>query len=197
MPVKRTARHRRKTRGGQGPNVPTTKSGGRRPDDFGQRSKASQQLTTGGHKKTRGGLSRKHRHTVRNSKPAITVGLIYANWCTHCQHLKPEWKKMKKGMRGTNCHYLEIEDADHHKDRKIAHVNSRLKGGKLEANGYPTVFKVKGGKLEYYQGERTAQAMQQWFKGGSAEVPQQEPSLMQRVFGGQKGGCGCGKSLFT
>ena len=148
-------------------------------------------------KKTRGGLSRKHRNTVRKSKSAITVGLIYANWCGHCQHLKPEWKKMKKGMRGTNCHYLEIEDADHHKDRKIAHVNSILKTGKLEANGYPTVFKVKGGKLEYYQGERTAQAMQQWFKGGSAEVPQQEPSLMQRVFGGQKGGCGCGKSLFT
>jgi len=104
--------------------------------------------TVNRHKKTRGGRSRKHRHTVRNSKPAITVGLIYANWCGHCQHLKPEWKKMKKGMRGMNCHYLEIEDADHHKDRKIAHVNSRLKTGKLEANGYPTIFRIKGGKLE-------------------------------------------------
>jgi hypothetical protein len=113
--------------------------------------------------------------------------------------LKPEWKKMKKGMRGMNCNYLEVEDADPHKDRKIAHVNSRLKGEKLVANGYPTVFKIKDGNLDYYQGERTAQAMQQWFKGGSAELPQleQEPNLMQRVFGGQKGGCGCGKSLFT
>jgi hypothetical protein len=153
------------------------------------------------HKKTRGGLSRKHRHTVRKSKPAITVGLIYANWCTHCQHLKPEWKKMKKGMRGTNCHYLEIEDADHHKDRKIAHVNSRLKTGKLEANGYPTIFKVKGGNLDYYGGERNAKSLQQWFKGGSVEQPQpqpqpqpQEPTLMQSMFGGQKGGCDCGNN---
>ena len=196
MPVKRTARHRRKTRGGQGPNVPTTKSGGRRPDDFGQRSKASQQLTTGGVSRPASFGSRKHRRTIKNRKPAITVGLIYANWCQHCTALKPEWKKMKKGMNGMNCHYLEIEDADPHKDRKIADVNTHLKGEKLVANGYPTVFKVKGGNLEYYQGERSSQAMQQWFKGGSVEQPQphQDPTLMERMFGGQKGGCGCGNS---
>ena len=68
MPVKRTARHRRKTRGGQGPNVPTTKSGGRRPDDFGQRSKASQQLTTGGVSRPAsfGGKSRKQKKNKGN-----------------------------------------------------------------------------------------------------------------------------------
>jgi thiol-disulfide isomerase/thioredoxin len=154
-------------------------------------------------KKTKGG-SRKYRHTIKNRKPAITVGLIYANWCGHCQALKPEWKAMKKGMRGMNCHYLEIEDADPHKDRKIAHVNSRLKQGKLEANGYPTIFKIKGGDLEYYQGERSSNALSQWFKGGGIntekEDQEQEPTMMQRMFGGklQKGGdCGCGaKSIF-
>ena len=152
--------------------------------------------------KKRGGYH-KHRHTVRKSKSAVTVGLIYANWCGHCQALKPEWKRMKKGMRGMNCHYLEIEDADPHKVRKIAHVNSRLKKGKLEANGYPTVFKIKGGNLEYYQGERSAREMQQWFKGGynkaeqeqEQEQEQKAPTMLERVFGGneQKGGCGCEK----
>jgi len=107
---------------------------------------------------------------------------------------------MKKGMRGVNCHYLEIEDSDKHKDRKIAHVNSRLKGEKLVANGYPTIFKIQGGNLEYYQGERNAQELQQWFKGGDAQqgAAPSEP-LVQQLFGGkkQKGGCGCGsKSAF-
>jgi len=182
MPVKRTVHRHKKTRGGQV-------------------SKRAQQLTSGGAKHPEKFGSRKHRHTIRKSKPSITVGLIYANWCGHCNALKPEWKKMKKGMRGMNCHYLEVEDADPNKDRKIADVNSRLKGEKLVANGYPTVFKVKGGNLEYYQGERTAQAMQQWFKGGSAPQQQQqqemkaEPTLIQRVFGGQKGGCDCDKKF--
>jgi hypothetical protein len=148
-------------------------------------------------KKVNGG-SRKHRQTLKRGKPVITVGLIHASWCGHCQALKPEWKKMKKGMHGTNCNYLEIEDSDPHKDRKIAHVNSRLKGEKLVANGYPTVFKIRGGNLEYYQGERSAPALQQWFKGGNAQIEpvtqeQQEPSLLNKLFGGkkQKGGCGC------
>jgi len=42
--------------------------------------------------------------------------------------------------------------------------------------------------------------MQQWFKGGSAEQPQErEPTLMERMFGGQKGGCDCNKDtgVFT
>ena len=151
-------------------------------------------------KKTRGG-TRKFRKTVKNAGPAMTVGLIYANWCGHCNALKPEWKKMKQGMRGSNCQYLEIEDSDPHKDRKIAHVNSRLKGGKLVANGYPTVFKIKGGQIDYYQGERTASALQQWFKGGSGEPKQElvQESLMQRFFGGkkQKGGCGCNAGAGT
>ena len=139
---------------------------------------------------------RKNHSTRKHMKPSMTVGLIYANWCGHCQALKPEWKKMKRGLHGTNCHYLEIDDSDDHKDRKIAHVNTRLTSGKLTINGYPTVFKIKDGVLEYYQGERSSPAMAQWFKGGSAK---QDLTAMQRFFGGkkQKGGCGCGqKSIF-
>lgn len=144
-------------------------------------------------KKMKGG-SRKHRHTLKRGKPVITVGLIHASWCGHCKALIPEWKQMKKGLRGTNCNYLEIEDSDKHKDRKIAHVNSRLKGEKLVANGYPTIFKIRGGNLEYYPGERSAPAMQQWFKGGNAQQQQQQqevPShtILGKIFGG---GCGCG-----
>ena len=152
----------------------------------------------GGFQKTRN-----TRNTRKHMKPSITVGLIYANWCGHCQALKPEWKNMKKELRGTDCQYLEIEDSDHHKDRKIAHVNSRLKTGKLAIEGYPTVFRIKNGVLEYYQGTRAASAMAQWFKGGSVkqeQEPGQEQGMMQRLFGGkkQKGGdCGCGqKSIF-
>jgi thiol-disulfide isomerase/thioredoxin len=151
-------------------------------------------------KKVVGGFSRKNRVTLKKySKPTITVGLIHASWCHHCLALKPEWKKMKKGLRNTNCQYLEIEDSDPHKDRKIAHVNSRLKGEKLVANGYPTIFYIKGGNLEYYNGERTSDSLQQWVKGGKSKQEEQkqqlEPGVVQRFFGG--GDCGCGtNSIF-
>ena len=124
------------------------------------------------------------RFTSKRAKPVVTVGLIYASWCGHCQALKPEWKKMKKGKK---CHFIEIEDSDRQKDLKIANINKRLIGEKLSVSGFPTIFKIKGGKIEYYQGERSAGAMQTWISGGSNEVPELVPSMMQRMFGG----CGC------
>lgn len=150
-------------------------------------------------KRTTGGFSRKNRRTLKNQRKPVTIGLIHASWCGHCQMLLPEWKKMKASMRGANYNYLEIEDSDPHKDRKIALVNSRLKGDKLAVNGYPTIYKVHNGKLEYYQGERTAHAMQKWFSDGAAHAVE-DRTVMQRFFGGkkQKGGdCGCGKSIFN
>ena len=138
-------------------------------------------------------ILKNNRRTIKHhAKSVITVGLIHAKWCTHCIALQPEWKQMKKGLRGANYKYLEIEDSDKHKDHKIANVNHRLKGEKLVANGYPTIFKIRGGNLQYYQGERNSQSMQQWFKGGNAQQQQQEvlsPTIFGKMFGG---GCGCG-----
>jgi len=103
------------------------------------------------------------------SNPIVTVGLIYANWCGHCQALKPEWKKMKYNIMKTPSYkkgmykFIEIEDSDKMKDQKINNMNSYLKGEKLTANGYPTIFKIKGGKLQYYTNDRTAPELQNWF----------------------------------
>ena len=141
--------------------------------------------------------TRKNRGNKTQKKHAglITIGLIYANWCGHCQSLKPEWKKMKYNIMKTPSYkrgvykFMEIEDADKSKDSKMNAINSRLQGEKLAANGYPTIFKIHGGKLNYYEGGRDANALQSWFL--SNKQPMQSPpprnvqSLFQRMFGGK------------
>ena len=42
----------------------------------------------------------------------------------------------------------------------------------LNANGYPTLFKIQNGKVEYYNGAREKEAMKSWFiivNGGSKQ----------------------------
>ena len=113
--------------------------------------------------------NRKHR-TRRNHHPyhkPILVGLIFANWCGHCQSLKPHWASMKKSLANHPTFkkfgaIIEIEDSDTKKEHKIANINATVKGEKLVANGYPTIFKKKGGAIEYYGGEREANALTSW-----------------------------------
>lgn len=91
----------------------------------------------------------------------IIIGKVYANWCGHCQHLKPEWSKMKNELRSKkmekNCmfEFVEIEEneLDSYKERFP----------QLNVSGYPTIFKNNGDdQLEYYNGDRTSSEMSNW-----------------------------------
>jgi len=112
----------------------------------------------------------KKNNGQKNGHSTIIVGLIYANWCGHCQALKPEWQKMKSNMNKGNYQFHEIEDSDKLKDYKINKINKKIRNGKLSANGYPTIFKVKGGNIEYYGGERTSDQMGGFFVGDNKMV---------------------------
>jgi thiol-disulfide isomerase/thioredoxin len=143
-----------------------------------------------------------HRKTLKNykQKPKVIIGLVYANWCGHCQLLKPEWKNMKSKLKssklGNKHHFVEIEDSDHKKDKKINKINTHIKNGsKLRIEGYPTIFKIKGGNLEYYKGGRNSDEMFKWFSGGQNQQPELKQQLQKQpqknminMFGGD---CGC------
>jgi thiol-disulfide isomerase/thioredoxin len=103
--------------------------------------------------------------------------LIFAEWCGHCQALKPEWARMKEsldnhpGFKKRGGIIIEIEDSDPEKDIKIDNINKKINSGtKLQANGYPTIFKKTGGMIEYYEGGRSADEMRAWFLGGNGIV---------------------------
>jgi thiol-disulfide isomerase/thioredoxin len=94
----------------------------------------------------------------------IIIGKVYANWCGHCQHLKPEWLKMKKELRSKkmskNCifEFVEIEEND-----AIGMNNFKQRFPQLNVSGYPTIFKNNGDdQLEYYNGDRTSSEMSHW-----------------------------------
>jgi len=93
-----------------------------------------------------------------------TIVLVYANWCPHCQTMKPEWNEMKNNL-GMDFEIIEIEDSDFDKDMKIKNIeDNKLKGEHIEIMGYPTMFKIHNGHADYYGGSRIASEMVKWAK---------------------------------
>jgi thiol-disulfide isomerase/thioredoxin len=121
-------------------------------------------------------------------KPKIIIGKVYADWCGHCQLLKPEWKKMKNYIRAKKGKHgiLFVEIEEKQMDRKLKQLKADY-GLEVTANGYPTLFKFENGKVEYYNGNRQSNALSKWvLRGGSGDNQNHIPGLMMDVQGGSR-----------
>ena len=106
--------------------------------------------------------------TRRNRNPIktvpVTIGKIWAKWCPHCIRLIPAWDKMKKLVDKNSKvkpEYMEVEESELYKIQQFNQTNPN--GTFIDsARGYPTIYKIVGGKVEYYAGDRDPRAMAEW-----------------------------------
>jgi hypothetical protein len=106
----------------------------------------------------------------------ITVGKIYSIGCGHCTNMEKDWDNMKESLKkgGQNINVLEFETQ---KDAaKLEKYKNDLKNQNIELvyDGVPTIFRVHGGKIDYYNGERKASLMETWTKGTERTKLKQE-----------------------
>ena len=76
--------------------------------------------------------------------------LFYAPWCGHSRKLAPEYERVAADLAGT----LAVARADGTEAEELA--------TRLDVKGYPTVFFVRDGETDEYDGERTAGALGAW-----------------------------------
>lgn len=93
----------------------------------------------------------------------IDVLLIHANWCGHCQHLLPEWKKMKETLKDNkNISVHEIENGDSDKEHRLTELGKRTGGNKISVRGFPTILRFENGEMTEFKGKRTAAELAKW-----------------------------------
>lgn len=124
-------------------------------------------------------------------KPVVVV-LIFAKWCSHCQNFKPTWDAfVKENATHNEIDLREIEDVV--LDSELSKLNRELFGGDGEnggtksgekidgGRGFPTLVKVEGGKISYYEQERSPEMLAKWI-GHNIKIPSVSKST------GMKGG---------
>ena len=90
----------------------------------------------------------------------IVVGKLYMVGCGHCEMLEQPWNEMKKKVGGKVMFAEDIEAAE---TNKLAELNDKHESNVEVQGGYPTIYKIKhGGKVEYYNRERTAKELIRW-----------------------------------
>ena len=88
------------------------------------------------------------------------VGKLYMVGCGHCKMLVEPWNEMKKKIGKKVMVAGDIEAAENH---KLDQLNKQHRTKVEVQGGYPTIYKIKrGGKVEYYNGERTASKLIGW-----------------------------------
>jgi thiol-disulfide isomerase/thioredoxin len=132
----------------------------------------------------------KSSHNKPTSITSKVVALFHADWCGHCQSLKPEWKKFQETIiqqKGSKpIKIVTMEESDKGKQTFIDEINKGIIGKPLEINGFPTIVKQEGGKLEYYSGKRDSESLTKW-----ASLPIHPPKqgllkMGARMFGGKR-----------
>jgi len=117
-----------------------------------------------------------HRHKL---KPQITVvyGKLYSNTCGHCIALEPIWKQVDDHFKHHNRKfphsrviYKEVAIENSHLGVGIAEANNTYLSNsptKIESPmGFPTIFRIYDGKLEYFNGNRDYNTLVRWFSRG-------------------------------
>jgi protein disulfide-isomerase A6 len=89
-------------------------------------------------------------------KTKPTIILFYADWCPHCQAMKPAWGGIKrKYAKNKKVNLFEVEH------QSLDMVPKKYK----KIQGFPTIQTIKGGKLksEYY-GNRSKEDIDKYIK---------------------------------
>ena len=97
------------------------------------------------------------------------VGKLYANWCGACKALEDNWSKMKAQVGG-KVKFNDIESEN--MDAELKKFNAENNTNVALQGGYPTIYKVEGTNVSYYEGDRSVDDMAKWAlekKGGKSK----------------------------
>ena len=75
-------------------------------------------------------------------KDGKVVVLYFANWCGHCNHLKPDYQKLADNAKGFSVVAVDADD----NDGLIEKIQSMGDDAEYDVRGFPTIVSYYNGK---------------------------------------------------
>jgi hypothetical protein len=111
------------------------------------------------------------------------VGKLYMIGCGHCDALNEPWNQMKKKV---NKKVIIAGDIEAAQTNELHKLNKQHGANVVVQGGYPTIYKInKGGKVEYYNGERTAAKLVSWALQGVIKQSVKKCTKHKKIGGGK------------
>ena len=103
---------------------------------------------------------------METKKPKVVIVLIHADWCGHCQQLKPEWQQMKDNLNEKEMSNIQFEEVESGvlNDRLPEISNNYIDGKSIEYRGFPTIGSISNGRFNQYGGERNSKNLLEWVR---------------------------------
>jgi len=93
----------------------------------------------------------------------VIYGYFWMDGCGYCNNLHPIWKTVVKEMRMNHPEYFDANFRRENMDEAIEVVSEKYNPTtQIMVDSFPTIFLIKNGKLQYYEGERTKDAIINW-----------------------------------
>jgi thiol-disulfide isomerase/thioredoxin len=128
----------------------------KKPDQTGgKKSKKNNKKSKKSNKKS------KKQHKKHN---LLVVGLIHSDTCGHCIAMRPAWDQMKESLRNTLGNRVLVHEVEASQMPNGLNALRKYTVQKVQIQGgYPTLYKITGGNVLYYNGPRDHDSMYNWY----------------------------------
>lgn len=90
-------------------------------------------------------------------KSGTKLVLFYADWCGHCNKVKPDWDKAANDVNKGDVKMIKVNCGE-------GTENDQQLMKKYNIDGYPTIIKFVNGTPSLYRGDRDSDSFKEMFK---------------------------------